>query len=54
VTLFEGAEGVPAPAALAAVTVKVYRVPLVRPSTAAPVALAAAVAVSPPGLEVTV
>ena len=52
VTLLEGAEAGPVPAALVAVTVKVYAVPLVNPVTvtgdAAPEAL------MPPGFEVTV
>ena len=52
VTLFEGADAGPVPTAFAAVTVKVYGVPLVRPLTmrgeAGPLAL------KPPGEEVTV
>src|SRR5260221_13359207 len=52
VTAFDGAEGAPVPTALVAVTVKVYVVPLVRAVTR--IAEAVPVAVTPPGLEVTV
>ena len=48
----EGSEEVPVPVALAAVTVNVYGVPLVRPVTVQVVD--AVVQVKPPGLEVTV
>ena len=48
----DGAEALPVPALLVAVTVKVYGVPLVRPVTVQPVE--AVVQVRPPGDEVTV
>jgi hypothetical protein len=54
VTWFEEPEGELVPMELAAVTVKVYTVPLVRPLTAVDVAVAPAVAVIPPGEEDTV
>jgi len=54
VTALEAAEAGPVPAALAAVTVNVYAVPLTRPATVAEVADPDAVAVRPPGAEVTV
>jgi hypothetical protein len=54
VTLFEGTEAGPSPAALVAVTVNVYAVSLVRPVRVALVAGAATVALAPAGLEVTV
>jgi hypothetical protein len=60
VTLLEGSDVAPLPAALAAVTVKVYGVPLVRPVTVALVgtselpAGAVMTAVAPAGLEATV
>jgi hypothetical protein len=54
VTELEAAEDGPVPTALVAVTVKVYAVPLVSPLTAVEVAVAPAVAVIPPGEEVTV
>ena len=55
VMLLEGAEATPEPFTLAAVTVKVYAVPLVRPVTAAVVvAPLGVVAVTPPGDDVTV
>ena len=52
VTEFEGADDGPVPAALVAVTVKVYAVPLVRPVTV--IRVPVPVRVIPPGLEVTV
>jgi hypothetical protein len=48
----EALDAAPAPAALVAVTVKVYAVPLVRPVTTR--GLAAPVLVRPPGLDVAV
>src|ERR1043165_9714441 len=54
VTLAEAAEAGLVPAALVAVTVKVYAVPLVRPLTTALVAGAATVIVAVAGLEVMV
>jgi hypothetical protein len=55
VTLFEGAEAGPEPFTLAAVTVKVYAVPFVRPVTVAVVVVPLGVlAVAPPGDDVTV
>jgi hypothetical protein len=48
----EGTEGTEEPAALAAVTVKVYAVPFVRPVTVHDVDVPAS-QVSPPGAEVT-
>ncbi len=55
VTGFEGAEGVPVPTAVVALTVNVYEVPLVRPVTVATVVVPLGVtAKNPPGLEVTV
>jgi hypothetical protein len=53
-TEFDGAEAGPVPTALVAVTVKVYVVPLVSPVTVALVPLPLAVAVRPPGDDVTV
>ena len=50
----EGAEMLLVPAALVAVTVNVYAVPLVRPCRMAAVPGAAMVAVAPGGLDVTV
>ena len=50
----DGAEGVPAPAELLAVTVKVYGVPVTKPGTIAEDAGAVTVAVRPDGLEVMV
>ena len=53
VTLFDGDDGSPVPnATLAAVTVKVYATPLVRPGTISGEALP--IVVNPPGFEVTV
>ena len=52
ITLLETLEAVPVPRALAAVTVKVYETPLVKPVTV--IGLPAAMAVLPPGLEVAV
>jgi hypothetical protein len=52
VTLFDGADGAPAPAALLATTVNVYAVPLVKPVKIALVPVT--VALAPAGLEVTV
>ena len=52
VTLLDAAEAGPVPAELAAVTVKVYAVPLVRPVTTS--GLPAPDAVNPPGLDVAV
>ncbi len=52
VTEFDGAEAVPVPAELAAVTVKVYVVPLVKPVMVIGDPLP--VALMPPGFEVTV
>jgi len=52
VTAVEGPDAGPAPTALVAVTVKVYEVPLVSPVTV--IGLDVPVAVTPPGLEVTV
>jgi hypothetical protein len=54
VTELEASEAALLPAAFAAVTVKVYAVPGVNPVTVALVAVLAAVALSPPGAEVTV
>src|SRR5260370_27728035 len=54
VTELDGDEAGPVPTALVAVTVKVYLVPLVRPLTVALVAVPLALAVIPPGDEVTV
>src|SRR5918912_1152678 len=54
VTAFDGVDAGPVPAALEALTVKKYVVPFVNPVTVALVAGAATVAVSPPGLDVTV
>jgi hypothetical protein len=51
-TAFDAPEEAPVPAALVAVTVKVYEVPLVRPVTVQVVPLVAHV--RPPGLDVTV
>src|SRR5258708_1382277 len=53
VTELDGDEAGPVPTALVAVTVKVYLVPLVRPLTVALVAVPLALAVIPPGDEVT-
>jgi hypothetical protein len=53
-TALEGVDAGPVPTALVAVTVNVYEVPLVSPVTVAVVLLPPAVAVSPPGEEVTV
>jgi hypothetical protein len=52
VTEFDAADAGPMPAELAAVTVKVYAVPLVRPATTS--GLPGPDAVKPPGLEVAV
>ena len=52
VTLFDAADAGPVPTELAAVTVNVYAVPLVRPVTTS--GLPAPDALSPPGLEVAV
>jgi hypothetical protein len=52
VMLLDAADAAPVPAALVAVTVKVYETPLVRPVTV--IGLAAPVPVVPPGLAVTV
>ena len=52
VTLFEAAEAGPVPIALVALTVKVYTVPFVSPVTV--MGLDAPVAVTLPGLDVTV
>ena len=54
VTELEASEAALLPAAFAAVTVNVYAVPGVNPVTVALVAVLAAVALSPPGAEVTV
>src|SRR5215831_16053642 len=54
VTALDAAEAGPVPAALVAVTVNVYAVPLVRPVTVAVVVLPLVLAVSPPGADVTV
>jgi hypothetical protein len=54
VTLFEGAEAAPLPIAFAAVTVKVYAVPLVKPPTVAVLAPPATVMLPPAGFEVIV
>ena len=54
VTLFEAAEAGPLPAALVAVTVKVYELPLLRPVTMALVVLPPTELVIPPGDAVTV
>jgi hypothetical protein len=54
VTALEDADGLLVPITLVAVTVNVYVVPFVRPSNVALVASAGAVAVMPPGEEVTV
>jgi len=53
VTALDGVEAGPGPTALAAVTVNVYDVPLVRPATVAVVCEPATVTVAPPGLAVT-
>jgi hypothetical protein len=52
VTEFEGVDAAPVPTAFVAVTEKVYIVPLVRPVTM--MGEEVPVAVTPPGLEVTV
>jgi hypothetical protein len=52
VTLFDGADAGPVPTALAAVTVKVYGVPLVSPVTV--IGLTVPLAEKLPGLDVTV
>jgi hypothetical protein len=52
VTLLEAADAAPVPTALVAVTVKAYGVPFVNPLTVR--GLLPPVAVTPPGLEVTV
>ena len=52
VTAEDAVDAAPVPAALVAVTVKVYGVPLVRPVTTN--GLATPLAVAPPGLAVTV
>jgi hypothetical protein len=52
VTLFDGADARPVPTALAAVTVKVYGVPLVSPVTV--IGLTVPLAEKLPGLDVTV
>jgi hypothetical protein len=52
VTLLDGVEAGPVPAALVAVTVKVYAVPLVRPVTI--IGLAVPMTLILPGLDVTV
>jgi hypothetical protein len=52
VTLLEGLDAGPVPAAFVAVTVKVYAVPFVNPVTV--IGLADREAVIPPGFEVTV
>ena len=49
-----GSDAAPLPTELAAVTVKVYAVPLIRPATVHEVAPAGAAHVARPGLEVTV
>jgi len=54
VTAVDAAEAGPVPAALVAVTVNVYEVPLLRPVTVADVGVTDAVAVAPPGDAVTV
>ena len=51
---FDGAEAGPVPFRFAALTVKVYAVPTVSPETVALVVEPSALAVSPPGEEVTV
>ena len=53
VTEFDGPDGGPDPAVLAATTVKEYAVPLVKPSTVHDV-VAVVVQVWPPGADVTV
>lgn len=52
VTLFEGKDSEPLPTAFVAWTVKLYDVPLVKPVTV--IGLADPLAVSPPGVDVTV
>ena len=52
VTLLDGADAAPGPVALAATTVNVYAMPLVKPVTT--IGLAVPVAVMPPGDDVTV
>ncbi len=54
VTALDGIDAGPVPAALVAVTVNVYVVPLARPENVAVVTSPAVVAVRPPGLDVTV
>src|SRR5919198_6560374 len=54
VTGLDGSDGGPVPTEFVAVTVNVYVTPFVRPLTVAVVASPAAVAVCPPGEEVTV
>ena len=54
VTLLDAADGALVPAALVAVTVKVYAVPLVRPFTVIEAQGAAQVPVMPPGEDVAV
>ena len=53
-TEFDGAEGGPVPLPLLAVTANVYAVPAVRAFTVAHVSVPLAVAVNPPGDDVTV
>ena len=53
-TAFDGADGGLGPWVLAAITVKVYEVPIVRGLTTADVVEPFVVAVTLPGLEVTV
>jgi hypothetical protein len=53
VTAFDGAEAGPVPALFAALTVKVYEVPLLRLSTVAEVSDAGTVTETPPGDAVT-
>ncbi len=54
VTAFDAADAAPVPTAFVAVTVKVYDVPLTRPVTTIDVHGAAQLAVTLPGLDVTV
>jgi len=54
VTALDGADAVPVPAALVAATEKVYEVPLVSPVTEAMLLPPPALAVNPPGDDVTV
>ena len=55
VTLFDGAEAAPEPAAFVATTVNVYAVPFVRPVIACVVAVVPALLSTPPaGFDITV